>query len=177
MNWVTSITYQVLKLFNYAAQSTRVTEYTDCISAEGYDSINRSSGYDIKQSDSDAPASKIWRIQGTLSLPLLAGSLLPGVVSPETILFIDQIEQTVFKQTTIYVKLWLLYSNTLRRFPWCNGYCRRKRIGRHEFKSWTRLIAFHIALIPLGKVWIQLCFLQLWVNSRAYWVLQSWLGN
>ena len=23
---------------------------------------------------------------------------------------------------------------------------------RHEFKSWTRLIAFHIALIPLGKV-------------------------
>ena len=23
---------------------------------------------------------------------------------------------------------------------------------RHEFKSWTRLIAFPIALIPLGKV-------------------------
>ena len=23
---------------------------------------------------------------------------------------------------------------------------------RHEFKSWMRLIAFHIALIPLGKV-------------------------
>ena len=23
---------------------------------------------------------------------------------------------------------------------------------RHEFKSWTRLIAFHIVLIPLGKV-------------------------
>ena len=29
------------------------------------------------------------------------------------------------------------------------------------------LIAFHIALIPLGKVWIQLFSLQLWVNSRA----------
>ena len=26
---------------------------------------------------------------------------------------------------------------------------------------------FHIALIPLGKVWIQLFSLQLWVNSRA----------
>ena len=25
----------------------------------------------------------------------------------------------------------------------------------------------HIALIPLGKVWIQLVSLQLWVNSRA----------
>ena len=38
---------------------------------------------------------------------------------------------------------------------------------RYEFKSWTRLIAFHIALTPLGKVWIQLFSLQLWVNSRA----------
>ena len=38
---------------------------------------------------------------------------------------------------------------------------------RHEFKSWTILIAFHIALIPLGKVWIQLFSLQLWINSRT----------
>ena len=41
------------------------------------------------------------------------------------------------------------------RCPWCNGYRRRKWTRRHEFKSWTRLIAFHIAIIPLGKVWIQ----------------------
>ena len=51
--------------------------------------------------------------------------------------------------------------------PWCNCYRRRKWTRRHEFKSWTRLIAFHIALIPLGKVWIQLFSLQLWVNSRT----------
>ena len=38
------------------------------------------------------------------------------------------------------------------RCPWCNGYRRRKWTRQHEFKSWTRLIAFHIALIPLGKV-------------------------
>ena len=50
------------------------------------------------------------------------------------------------------------------RCPWCNDYRRRKWTRRHEFKSWTRLIAFHIALIPLGKVWIQLFSLQLWVN-------------
>ena len=31
----------------------------------------------------------------------------------------------------------------------------------------TRVIAFHIALIPLGKVWIQLFSLQIWVNSRT----------
>ena len=53
------------------------------------------------------------------------------------------------------------------RCPWCNGYRRRKWTRRHEFKSWTRLISFHIALIPLGKVWIQLFSLQLWVNSRT----------
>ena len=34
----------------------------------------------------------------------------------------------------------------------CNGNRRRKWTRRHEFKSGTRLIAFHIALIPLGKV-------------------------
>ena len=35
----------------------------------------------------------------------------------------------------------------LWRCPWCNGYRRRKWTRWHEFKSWTRLIAFHIALI------------------------------
>ena len=50
---------------------------------------------------------------------------------------------------------WLRIISVLR-CSWCNGYRRRKWTRRHEFKSWTRLIAFHIALIPLGKVWIQL---------------------
>ena len=53
------------------------------------------------------------------------------------------------------------------RCMWCNGYRRRKWTWWHGFKSWTRLIAFLIALIPLGKVWIQLFSLQLWVNSRT----------
>ena len=53
------------------------------------------------------------------------------------------------------------------RCPWCNGYRRRMWTRRYEFKSWTRLIASHIALIPLRKVWIQIFSLQLWVNSRA----------
>ena len=62
---------------------------------------------------------------------------------------------------------WCYHYFTTRRCPWCTGYRRRKWTWWHEFKSWTRLIAFHIALIPLGKVWIQLFSLQLWVNSRA----------
>ena len=57
--------------------------------------------------------------------------------------------------------LWLLL--IYWRCPWCNGYCRRKWTRRHEFKAWTRLIAFRIALIPLGKVWIQLFSHQLWL--------------
>ena len=76
-----------------------------------------------------------------------------------------------------------LYSSSLdakwyaKRCPWCSRYRRRKWTRRHEFKSWMRLIAFHIALIPLGKVWIQLFSLQLWVNSRTDWILQPWWGN
>ena len=53
------------------------------------------------------------------------------------------------------------------RCPWCNGYRCRKSTRWLEFKSWTRLVAFQIVLIPLGKIWIQLFSLQLWVNSRA----------
>ena len=64
-----------------------------------------------------------------------------------------------------------------RRCPWCNGYHCRKWTWWHEFKSWMRMIAFHIALILLGKVWIQLFSLQLWVNSRADCVPQPWWGN
>ena len=68
----------------------------------------------------------------------------------------------LFKNRMYNAKLWCNW-----RCPWCNGYRRRKWTRRHEFKSWTRLIAFHIALIPLGKVWIQLFSLQLWVNSKT----------
>ena len=53
------------------------------------------------------------------------------------------------------------------RCPWCNGCHHGKWTRRHKFKSWTRLIAFLIELVPLGKVWIRLFSLQLWVNSRA----------
>ncbi len=60
-----------------------------------------------------------------------------------------------------------LHIRNIQRCPWCNCYRRRKWTRRHEFKSWTWLNAFHIALIPLGKVWIQLFSLQLWVNSRT----------
>ena len=36
----------------------------------------------------------------------------------------------------------------IEKDPWCNGHRRRKWTWRHKFKPWTRLIAFHITLIP-----------------------------
>ena len=39
----------------------------------------------------------------------------------------------------------------LIRCPWCNGYRPRKWTQRHEFKSWTRLIAFSHSTNTLGK--------------------------
>ena len=66
--------------------------------------------------------------------------------------------------------------NRLTLFPffsrslWFNGY-RKKWTCQSEFKSWTRLFAFHIALISLEKVWIQWFSLHLWINSRVDWAL------
>ena len=76
-----------------------------------------------------------------------------------------------------YPQSWYAIKQKKWRCPWCSGYRCRKWTRQHEVKSWTRLIAFHIALIILGKVWIQLFSLQLWVNSRADWILQTWWGN
>ena len=89
-----------------------------------------------------------------------------------------------------FFSLSLWYNRSLRRyfllileensfFSWgfpsvamsiCNGYRCRKWTRRHKFKSWTRLIAFRIALIPLGKVWIQL----LLVGKTGFFSLQLW---
>ena len=77
-----------------------------------------------------------------------------------------QLFTTLKSFDSVQIKLLAFDSNTWR-CPWCNGYHCRKWTWWHEFKSWTRLIAFHIALIPLGKVWIQIFSLQLWVNSRT----------
>ena len=98
-----------------------------------------------------------------------------GETSSTTTFFLMMISTWTFfqAQRTVYSReQWANYNlgyqiNKKWRCPWGNGYRRRKWTWRHEFKSWTRLIAFHIALIPLGKVWIQLFSLQLWGNSRA----------
>ena len=98
---------------------------------------NKCPDYDTNPSDDEAPVLELWEIWSTLTLPLLSGPLCPSEV---VVLFrvpsLDQIE--------LLVLIW--------RCPWCNSYCRRKWTRRLKFKSWTRMIAFYIALIPLGKV-------------------------
>ena len=53
----------------------------------------------------------------TPSLPLLPGPLSAGVVAPDRVLSMGQMEQTVYKQKTD-VKLWLLY-NTWNHLTEC----------------------------------------------------------
>ena len=68
-------------------------EYTDCTSAEDLDSPNEFSGYDTKQSDGEVPVIlELWGMRSTLSLPSLPGPLWPGLVEPDRILSMGQIE-------------------------------------------------------------------------------------
>ena len=53
------------------------------------------------------------------------------------------------------------------RCPWCNGYRHGNGHGDTSSNPGREWLHFHIALIPSGKVLIQLFSLQLWVNSRA----------
>ena len=65
-------TRQIHKLNHkrHVAQSVGAGEYTDCISAEGYDSPNECSGWETKQSDGEASVRlDIWGKQRTLFLP------------------------------------------------------------------------------------------------------------
>ena len=70
----------------YLAQSAWAVEYTDCTSAEEYPP-NEFPRYDTKQSDGEVPpVLDLWGMRGTLSLPTLPGSLLPGVVASDSAL-------------------------------------------------------------------------------------------
>ena len=96
-------------------------------------------------------------------------------VALTNVLDYDIVESEFELQSNHYVHFW---TKTFGKGA-CRviGYRRRKWTRRHEFKSWTRVISFLIAVIPLEKVWIQLFFFQVGVNSRADWVLQPWCDN
>ena len=71
--------------------SAGTVEYIDSISAERlYPLPNECPTYNTKQSDGEAPVTlEMWT---TPSLPSLPGPLWPGVVAPDMVLSIGQIE-------------------------------------------------------------------------------------
>ena len=89
-------TYSVyfLILSFHTALSTGVVEYIDCISVEWLDLhlFNECPGYDIKPSDNDTAALEIWGMRSIPSLPLLTGPLWLGMVVPDRVLSMGQIE-------------------------------------------------------------------------------------
>ena len=68
--------------------------YTDCISAEGWAlPPNECPGYNTKQSDSEILVMlDLWGMLSTPSLPSLLGPLWSGVVAPDRVLSMGQIE-------------------------------------------------------------------------------------
>ena len=66
------------------AQSVRAVEYS--LQRDKTSTLKKYPGYDIKQSDEEATALDLWGMRSTLSLPLLPGSLWPGVVAPDWVL-------------------------------------------------------------------------------------------
>ena len=86
----------------YTAQSAGAVEYTSCISAEGQTLLNKYTGYDTKQSNGEALVMLDLRgMQNTPSLPSFPAPLWPGVVAPERVLSMHQIE--LFAIQTVYL--------------------------------------------------------------------------
>ena len=67
------------------ALSAGAVEYTDCVSAEGYNYSNGCPRDDTKQSDGEDPVILgFWGMRGTSLLPSLPDLLWHGVVTPDS---------------------------------------------------------------------------------------------
>ena len=75
------------------AHSAGAVEYTDCITAVGYNSPNECPVYDTKQSDGEVPLMlEQWGMWSTPPLPFLPGPLWPEVVALDRVLSMGQLE-------------------------------------------------------------------------------------
>ena len=71
-------------LLQREAKSSGAREYTDCISAEGYDSLKGCPTCNTKQSDGETLVMlELWGMQSTPLLPSLPGRLWPRVIAPD----------------------------------------------------------------------------------------------
>ena len=66
--------------------------------------------YDTKQSDGEVPVMlELWGMRSTPSLPSLPGPLWPGVVAPDRVLSMSQIDQTVYLCSTEFFERGLFW--------------------------------------------------------------------
>ena len=79
-----------------------------------------------------------------IAVHAFASRILMSFLVEETLLLRQVNLSTSFREPPYSVEISPLWW----RCPWCNGYRRRIWTRQYEFKSWTRLMAFHIALIP-----------------------------
>ena len=85
-------------------------EYTDCFFTNGWESaLNVCHGYDTKQSDDGGPVMlELWGMRSTPLLPLLPGPLWPGVVAPDRVLSMGQIELNC-----VLMLNWIVWNKTV----------------------------------------------------------------
>ena len=69
--------------------------------------------------------------------------------------------------------LFWCFSSSISSCFWSQ--CRGKWNRILDFKSWTRLLAFHIVLISLGKTGIEVFSFQLWIKKQTG--LSPWYSN
>ena len=85
----------VIKCQSHLTQSAGAVEYINCTSANPLP--NECLGYDTKQSDGEGPVIlKLWGMRSTPSLPLPLGPPWLGVVAPDRVLSMGQIEVTAY---------------------------------------------------------------------------------
>ena len=103
-------------------------EYTDCISAEGWDALrNECPRYDTKKSDGEVPVLlKLWGMRSTPSLPSLPGPLQAGVVTPDRFLSMGKIELKCGFESLLFLHLncvfmlnWITWNRTILIFKLC----------------------------------------------------------
>ena len=98
-----------------------------------------------------------------------------------------------YQRTTLSTKIWTVFAYILFVYCWTRIILVNnnmwlvalfvKRLSFYEMESmtrvqiWVMLFAFLIVLLTLGKIWIQLFFIHLWVNSRTDRVLLPWYNH
>ena len=92
--------------------------------------------YDTKQSDGDVPVmSELWGMKSTPPLPSFPGSLWSGVVAPDSVLSMGQIELNCELELN-----WIAWNRTVLIFKLCT-YAKLNCLKSNSFWYWNRTYA------------------------------------